>query len=128
MTFLNSTDWERLPWDKPSITITAFARNPASGRFTHPEQDRALTIREASLLQGFPKQYQFSGSLDSSFRQIGNAVPPIFSAAIASHIVSELLSPPIAEENFDRGILGAVGASFSRAIPSIKARSRATKN
>ncbi|MEQ3723105.1 DNA cytosine methyltransferase [Alcanivorax sp.] len=118
----------RLPWDKPSITITAFARNPASGRFTHPEQDRALTIREASLLQGFPKQYQFSGSLDSSFRQIGNAVPPIFSAAIASHIVSELLSPPIAEENFDRGILGAVGASFSRAIPSIKARSRATKN
>lgn len=37
---------------------------------------------------------------------------PHFSAAIASHIVSELLSPPIAEENFDRGILGAVGASF----------------
>lgn len=42
----------RLSWDKPSITITRYARNPASGRFIHPEQDRGLSMREASILQG----------------------------------------------------------------------------
>ena len=61
----------RLYWDKPAITITAYARNPASGRFIHPEQDRGLTVREAALLQGFPRCYWFAGSLDSKFRQIG---------------------------------------------------------
>ena len=68
----------RLHWDRPAITITASARNPASGRFVHPEQDRGLSIREAALLQGFPGDYWFSGSLDERFRQIGVAVPPAF--------------------------------------------------
>jgi DNA (cytosine-5)-methyltransferase 1 len=70
----------RLHWDRPSITVTAYARNPASGRFVHPEQDRGLSVREAALLQGFPMDYRLAGSLDERFRQVGNAVPPIFSA------------------------------------------------
>ena len=111
----------RLFWDRPSITITAYARNPASGRFVHPEQHRGLTVREAALLQGFPRRYWFDGSLDSRFRQIGNAVPPAFAAFLASHILGELLSEPLADEEFDPGLQASVGSSFSRLIPGLKA-------
>lgn len=112
----------RLHWDKPAITITAYARNPASGRFVHPEQDRGLTVREAAILQGFPKNYDILGSLDERFRQIGNAVPPAFSAYLAMHVVGELLAPPLSAEEFDVGIMTSVGSSFSRMIPGIKSR------
>lgn len=112
----------RLAWDKPAITITASARNPASGRFVHPEQDRGLTVREAGLLQGFPVDYEIVGGLDERFRQIGNAVPPVFSAYLAMHIVGELLGEPIQHEKFDKGIVAPVGASFSRMIPGLKNR------
>jgi DNA (cytosine-5)-methyltransferase 1 len=80
----------RLSWDKPAVTITASARNPASGRFTHPEQHRGLTVREAALLQGFPAGYLFEGTFDEKFLQIGNAVPPAFSSVLARHILSNL--------------------------------------
>lgn len=73
----------RLYWDKPSITITHYARNPASGRYTHPEQDRGLTAREAALLQSFPNGFEFTGKSDDIYRQIGEAVPPLLSSAIA---------------------------------------------
>lgn len=110
----------RLAWDKPAITITAYARNPASGRFVHPEQDRGLTVREAALLQSFPRDYVIGGGLDERFRQIGNAVPPAFSAFLAMHIVGELIGQPLSPEKFDKGIVAPVGASFSRMIPSLK--------
>lgn len=60
----------RLYWNKPSITITHYARNPASGRFVHPEQHRGLTAREAARLQSFPDNYEFCGGFDDIFRQI----------------------------------------------------------
>jgi DNA (cytosine-5)-methyltransferase 1 len=112
----------RLYWDRPAITITAYARNPASGRFVHPEQNRGLSVREAALLQGFPPDYWFSGSLDERFRQIGNAVPPTFASYLACHLLGELLTPR-GEEHIvtQRGILRPVGASFSRIIPALKA-------
>lgn len=113
----------RLFWDRPAITITAYARNPASGRYIHPEQHRGLSVREAALLQSFPDDYQFAGSMDERFRQIGNAVPPAFAAHLASHVLRELNST---EEvtTFNKGITGPVGPSFSRLIPSLKAGHR----
>jgi DNA (cytosine-5)-methyltransferase 1 len=111
----------RLCWDRPAITITAYARNPASGRYVHPEQDRGLTVREAALLQGFPRNYWFAGSLDQRFRQIGNAVPPAFAIFLAAHLVGELLAQPVEPKEFDRGITEPVGPSFSRLIPALKA-------
>ena len=80
----------RLAWDKPSITITQYARNPASGRFSHPEQDRGLTIREAARLQSFPDGYVWEGSLGEKFKQIGEAVPPLLALAIATQIALKL--------------------------------------
>ena len=111
----------RLWWDRPAITVTAYARNPASGRFCHPDQDRGLSIREAALLQGFPSTYEFTGSLDDCFRQIGNAVPPRFGAVLGLHVLGAILGAkyPPADE-----VLAPIGRSFSRLIPSLKAEQR----
>jgi DNA (cytosine-5)-methyltransferase 1 len=114
----------RLRWDRPAITITAYARNPASGRFVHPEQDRGLSVREAACLQGFPRRFNFSGTLDQRFRQIGNAVPPTFAAYLGMHILGQLASDRRRDLTAGRGIESPVGASFSRLIPSLKADHR----
>ena len=119
----------RLAWDQPSITITHYARNPASGRYVHPEQDRGLTIREAALLQGFPKGFEFAGSFDSVFKQIGEAVPPLFAAVVAAHLAIELSSKPrgkaarLADEI--PSIESPVSSSFSSVIAGLKQGGRA---
>lgn len=70
----------RLEWDKPSGTITTQANNFGTGRFGHPTQDRALSIREMAILQSFPEDYEFIKPGDTPeftpiCRLIGNAVP-----------------------------------------------------
>lgn len=111
----------RLWWDRPSVTITGSSRNPASGRFSHPQQNRGLSVREAALLQGFPRGYRFVGSLDSRFLQVGNSVPPTFSAFLAAHVLAELLSPePLSDHDSSGDVVAPVGSSFSRLIAGIK--------
>lgn len=70
----------RMSWDDVSPTITGGCHNPSKGRFIHPELDRAITLREAALLQTFPEDYQFSleRGKDSVALMIGNALPPKF--------------------------------------------------
>lgn len=80
----------RLAWDKTAVTITARCRTPSCGRFAHPEQDRGLSVREAALLQGFPDDFYFEGPFDDKFKQIGNAVSPIFSTRLAGHVLTLL--------------------------------------
>jgi DNA (cytosine-5)-methyltransferase 1 len=113
----------RLSWDKPAITITHYARNPASGRFVHPEQDRGLTMREVARLQGFPDRFQFAGGLDDVFRQIGEAVPPPLSVAVASVVLSALSKEVnnIEDENL---IKCPVNDSFAGVIAGIKLKRR----
>lgn len=70
----------RMAWHRPAPTITGGCHNPSKGRFLHPEQNRAITLREAALLQGFPDGYWFSlrrGKLAAA-AMIGNALPPAF--------------------------------------------------
>jgi DNA (cytosine-5)-methyltransferase 1 len=110
----------RLWWDRAAITITAYSRNPASGRYVHPEQDRGLSIREAALLQGFPDTYMFDGSLDDAFRQIGNAVPPVFATSLAGHVVAQLGRSQAPSPAVSSGITQPVGTSFARLIPGLK--------
>ena len=68
----------RMAWDSPAPTITGGCVNPSKGRFLHPEEDRAVTLREAALLQGFPRTYRFSLARGkfAAADMIGNAVPP----------------------------------------------------
>ncbi len=70
----------RMAWDKVAPTITGGCFNPSKGRFLHPEQDRAITLREAALLQTFPKHYHFdlSSGKEAAAAMIGNALPPEF--------------------------------------------------
>lgn len=120
----------RLYWDRPSITITHYARNPASGRYTHPEQDRGLTARETARLQSFPDGFKFAGKADDIYRQIGEAVPPMFSSAIASHILIELISKePTIEElnNSPASIDIPVSSSYSSVIAGIKTREKSVR-
>ena len=120
----------RLYWDRPSITITHYARNPASGRYTHPEQDRGLTAREAAILQSFPYGFEFTGKSDDVYRQIGEAVPPMLSAAIAANVLIELLSsPPTASQLAEApsSIEEPVSSSYSSVIAGIKNRGKAAK-
>lgn len=73
----------RLAWDEPSsVVITSGCINPSKGRYVHPEQDRALTPREAAALQGFPDRYVFCGRRLSVASQIGNAFPPPLAEAV----------------------------------------------
>ena len=78
----------RMRWDAVSPTITGGCVNPSRGRFLHPEENRAITLREAALLQTFPPRYRFSLSRGkyATAELIGNALPPAFSAAQAGAI------------------------------------------
>lgn len=76
----------RAYWDRPSNTLTSGCTNASKGRFIHPEQNRAFTIREAARIQTFPDEYIFCGSKVSASRQIGNSVPPRLAEKIAEHI------------------------------------------
>lgn len=82
----------RMSWDLPSPTITSGCTNPSKGRFLHPDQDRAITLREAALLQSFPIDYQFNLSRGKGHvaLQIGNAFPPQLIRPIAKTIQSAL--------------------------------------
>ncbi|QDZ29570.1 DNA cytosine methyltransferase [Noviherbaspirillum sp. UKPF54] len=113
----------RLYWERPSITITHYARNPASGRFVHPEQHRGLTIRECAQLQSFPPGFTFTGQSDGIYRQIGEAVPPLLSLGVAAHVLNELsLDPPTADEiqQSPASIETPVSSSYSSVIAGIK--------
>lgn len=74
----------RMWWDKPAPTITSGCINPSKGRFLHPNEDRAITVREAALLQSFPADYKIplTHGKYAAADLIGNALPPAF---VASH-------------------------------------------
>ena len=87
----------RMAWDEQAPTITGGCINASKGRFVHPEQDRAITLFEAALLQSFRRGYYFSlerGRYQAA-EMIGNALPPEFARRIGRQVISAL------EENCD---------------------------
>lgn len=85
----------RMKWDEPSPTMTTFCTGVGNGRFGHPEQDRAISLREAAILQSFPKDYSFVDKRENLrfgqvSRQIGNAVPPKLGEAIGISIINHI--------------------------------------
>ncbi len=78
----------RMWWDRVAPTLTSGCTIVTKGRFGHPEQDRAITLREALLLQGFPPSASVSGvNSDTMALQVGNAVPPPLTAAVGRTIL-----------------------------------------
>jgi DNA (cytosine-5)-methyltransferase 1 len=87
--------YARMEWDNPAPTITTLAYNFGTGRFGHPKQNRALSLREASMLQGFPRSYAFvevgaAVKFQNLGRLIGNAVPPPLAEAIGTAMVDHV--------------------------------------
>lgn len=84
----------RLRWDDLSSTITGGCLNPSKGRFLHPEENRAITAREAAMLQTFPRNYKFPPGISktSIALMIGNALPPKFSQIQSKNILDHLKS------------------------------------
>jgi DNA (cytosine-5)-methyltransferase 1 len=78
-------------WDQPARTIIAHLVKDGN-QFIHPDpaQGRTITVREAARLQSFPDDFEFAGSRGEQFRQIGNAVPPLFAEALAHSMLQAL--------------------------------------
>jgi DNA (cytosine-5)-methyltransferase 1 len=115
----------RLAWDRPSVTVTARCRTPSCGRFTHPEQDRGLTTREAAMLQGFPPTYMFEGPFDDGFKQVGNAVSPLVARKLGEFVAARLAGVSLVQSF--KGVTpivvsGPVGPGFAVTINGIKRR------
>ncbi|MEN4933956.1 DNA cytosine methyltransferase [Pantoea agglomerans] len=82
----HSDVYGRLYWDRLASGLTTRCISYSNGKFGHPDQNRAISVREAACLQTFPLDYKFWGSLNSKAKQIGNAVPPKMAEAIGQQI------------------------------------------
>jgi DNA (cytosine-5)-methyltransferase 1 len=85
----HTTTYRRLDRVHPAHVITCLCGNVTAGAFTHPTQDRAITVREAARLQGFPDRFRFSGPRSSQYKQVGNAVPALLAKALVRSLVGE---------------------------------------
>jgi DNA (cytosine-5)-methyltransferase 1 len=89
----------RMRWDEPSPTMTTLFYGFGNGRFGHPEQDRALSLREGAMLQSFPRDYDFVEpgkpiNMRTVGRMIGNAVPVTLGRVIARSVRRHLAAHP----------------------------------
>lgn len=89
--------YARMSWDQPAPTMTTQCYGYGNGRFGHPEQDRAISLREAAILQSFPANYSFAPSgtkitMKEAGRWIGNAVPVKLAEAVGKAILKNIRS------------------------------------
>lgn len=82
----------RMAWKKPAPTLTCRCTDVYCGRFTHPDQDRGISLREAAALQTFEDNYQFFGTFFHIAAQIGNAVPVKFAEQLGNSITQAAAS------------------------------------
>jgi len=80
----------RMRWNYPSPTMTGGCGMISKGRFGHPEQDRAISLREAARLQTFPDTFKFIGNFGQIAEQIGNAVPPLLAKRAADALLKSM--------------------------------------
>jgi DNA (cytosine-5)-methyltransferase 1 len=78
----------RMKWEQPASGLTTRCNSLSNGRFGHPEQHRAISLREAACLQTFPMEFQFQGNMPSIARQIGNAVPVNLARSFGEKFIS----------------------------------------
>jgi site-specific DNA-cytosine methylase len=108
----HTTTYRRLDRRHPAHVITCLCGNVTAGAFTHPTQNRAITVREAARLQGFPDVHRFVGPRSSQYRQVGNAVPAL--------MARELLASLVAGERGGEGWEGRVTLDVLRRHPDVR--------
>ena len=82
----------RMLKDQPSAALTTRCISLSNGRFGHPVQNRAISVREAACIQTFPMDFTFRGTLNSMARQVGNAVPVAMAKVFGDHVVRHFAS------------------------------------
>lgn len=75
--------YRRMQWEGVARSIITRFRDPKSGEYTHPEQHRTISIREAARIQSFPDWFVFEGTVSDQYDQVGNAVPPLLAKSVA---------------------------------------------
>jgi DNA (cytosine-5)-methyltransferase 1 len=85
----------RMKWETVAPTLTTGCTDITRGRFAHPRDDRAITLREAARLQTFPDEYIFVGNRSQIAMQIGNAVPPAMIATLTAAFETALCAEEI---------------------------------
>ena len=84
--------WRKMEPDQPARTLMAhLGKDSYSHIHYDSKQKRTISVREAARLQSFPDGFKFSGTMNPAFKQIGNAVPPLMSKALASNMLNEIL-------------------------------------
>jgi DNA (cytosine-5)-methyltransferase 1 len=78
--------YRRMQWFGVARTIITRFRDPKSGEYTHPEQHRTISIREAARIQSFPDWFVFEGGYSQQYDQVGNAVPPLLAKAVGMEL------------------------------------------
>ncbi|MCR8644716.1 DNA cytosine methyltransferase [Paenibacillus sp. N1-5-1-14] len=98
----------RMSFEDYAPTITCGCLSLSKGRFGHPTENRAISLREAALIQTFPKKYKFSGSIEKKALQIGNAVPvnlaKLFINAITANLIETKLQPVVSPPSDPVGV------------------------
>ena len=79
----------RLSWDEPSLTLTCSPAQNQTER-CHPDETRPLTVREYARIQTFPDEWEFCGSMNQQYKQIGNAVPVNLAKALGDSLYQSL--------------------------------------
>lgn len=88
--FKGHTDvYGRMTWENVAPTLTVKCFSISNGRFAHPEQNRAISLREAAAIQTFPDDYIFYGNMQEIGKQIGNAVPVLLAQHIGTYILEQ---------------------------------------
>ena len=83
--------WRKMEGDQPARTLMAhLGKDSYSHIHYDSNQARTISVREAARLQSFPDGFVFQGPMNPAFRQIGNAVPPLMSKALATNIMEQL--------------------------------------
>ncbi|MCI2294125.1 DNA cytosine methyltransferase [Enterobacter sp. I4] len=85
-----SDTYGRMRWNDVAPTLTTGCTDITKGRYAHPDQNRAITLREAARLQSFPDDYRFHGNASQIAMQIGNAVPPAMMKTLATELKKAL--------------------------------------
>ncbi|MEO6393086.1 MAG: DNA cytosine methyltransferase [Pyrinomonadaceae bacterium] len=95
----HTTTYGRLRWDMPARTVTTYFNNISAGAFTHPSQNRGISVREGARLQGFADAFRFRGTVSRQYRQVGNAVPPLLASHIAGVLHQQMAGGSFKESN-----------------------------
>lgn len=82
--------FRRMCWTGVARSIITRFRDPKSGEYTHPSQDRTISIREAARIQSFPDWFAFEGTYTEQYDQVGNAVPPLLAKAVGEQVIRAL--------------------------------------